>query len=180
MSDINASIQAENGTQQGAEGSAALSTTEGNAGTGTQVSDGYVPVAESSLSPSTASVATADASGTPVTGVVDGEQGNALPVSGESKPVDAVGASTITETAVPDADHTAEQRAADQAAAQAQFAAAMTPAYVALADQSSHPAHGLADQIAERISSLEASANSMLVSIAADVKKLLAQIKSVL
>jgi hypothetical protein len=69
--------------------------------------------------------------------------------------------------------------------AHAQLVAAMTPAYASLArfldaKAASHPANGLADKIAEHVAGLEGSADSLLVKIATEVKKLVAQIKATL
>ena len=221
MSDINASIQPENGTQQGVEAPAALSTEAGTAEMGeplASATSNSVDSQSSTVAQPSASAPTSEAtqpsavpsSGTPqpVSIPIAGEAGNVVAAADAGAPVDGAvpvvggdlpnvdtGASAIAgslpaamTSSVPLTDSVAivaasgaQATGAEGGDAHAQFFAAMTPAYVSLNDvAASHPAHGFADQIAEHVAGLEGSADSFLVKIATEVKKLVAQIKSVL
>ncbi|MFP3638123.1 hypothetical protein [Paraburkholderia sp. SIMBA_054] len=159
MSDINASIQPQDIAQQGVETPAAL-----NVDAGAPVG-GVAPVVGGDL-PNAGTDASANA----------GSSSAAIPSSAPL--IDSVAIVTASGT---------QATGAEGGDAHAQFVAAMTPAYVSLGAQAasldqgaSHAAHGFADQIADHVTALEGSADSFLAKMASEVKKLVAQIKSVL
>jgi hypothetical protein len=193
MSDINASILPDNGTQQGTEAPAALKAEVGTPALGESTN----PASESSPSASNADAVgmlatTEAATSTAATTSVDAPSASASLQSVDVSliPADMAGNEAPTPSDLsalgiatngPESEATARQWLLDKgySQAQAEFATATLPT-VLVTDGASHPAHGLADQIAGHVASLEGSADSLLVKIATEVRKLVAQIKSVL